>query len=256
MTIHRHHRGSNRAFIGNNAGFTLIELAVAIFVIALILGSLVVPLSTQVDQRQNTEARARLEEIRDALTGHAVNHGYLPCPDTNNDGLEDVAAGNCNNAEGTVPWATLGVQPTDPWGNRVRYRVSALYARRAPIALTLSTEGTLLICSTSACGAGNLITQQPDSLNAAVAVLISHGPNGWGAIIPATGAQRLPTGCATVAGCAAMTANEIANANGDANFVSRERSPADSTSGEFDDIVLWLSPHVLKQRMVAAGRLP
>jgi hypothetical protein len=53
-----------------------------------------------------------------------------------------------------------------------------------------------------------------------------------------------------------MTANEIENANGDDNFVSRDRSPSDSAAGEFDDIVLWLSPHVLKQRMVAAGRLP
>ncbi len=237
-------------------GFTLIELAVAIVVIALILGSLVIPLSTQVDQRQTAEARLRLEEIRDALTGHAAAQGYLPCPDTNNDGLEDVAGGNCNNAEGTVPWATLGVQAIDPWGNRFRYRVAPQYAQRAPIGLTLSTPGTLQICSTSACAAGDRITEVPPSLNATVAVVISHGPNGWGAIIPASGAQRLPTGCATVAGCAAMTANEIANADGDANFVSRDRTPADSTSGEFDDIVLWLSPHVLKQRMVAAGRLP
>ena len=246
-----HCRSRHRA-----AGFTLIELAVAIFVIALILGSLVVPLSTQVDQRQTAEARLRLEELRDALSGHAAAQGYLPCPDTNNDGLEDVAAGNCNNAEGNVPWATLGVQPTDPWGHRFRYPVSPQYAQRGPIGLSLSTPGTLQICSTSACAAGDRITEVPPSLNAAVAVLISHGPNGWGAIIPATGAQRLPTGCATVAGCAAMTANEIANADGDDIFVSRERSPADSTSGEFDDIVLWLSPHVLKQRMVAAGRLP
>jgi hypothetical protein len=53
-----------------------------------------------------------------------------------------------------------------------------------------------------------------------------------------------------------MTANEIANADGDVNFVSRERSPVGSTAGEYDDIVVWLSPHVLKQRMVAAGKLP
>lgn len=239
-----------------STGFTLIELAVAIFVIALILGSLLVPLSTQVDQRQGAEARLRLDEIRDALTGHAAAQGHLPCPDTNNDGLEDVAGSNCSNVEGNVPWATLGVQPTDPWGNRFRYRVSPQYAQRAPIGLTLNTPGTLQVCSTSTCAAGERITEVPPSLNAAVAVILSHGPNGWGSIIPASGAQRLPIGCASVAGCAAMTANEIANADADLNFVSRERSAADATAGEFDDIVVWLSPHVLKQRMVAAGRLP
>jgi hypothetical protein len=155
-----------------------------------------------------------------------------------------------------APWATLGVRPADPWGNRVRYRVSPDYARRAPIGLALGTPGTLQICSANTCGAGERITEVPPSLNAAVAVLVSHGPNGWGSIIPASGAMRLPTGCAAVAGCAAMTANEIANADGDVNFVSRERSPVGSTAGEYDDIVVWLSPHVLKQRMVAAGKLP
>ena len=37
---------------GGARGFTLIELAVALFIIVLVLGSLLVPLATQVEQRQ------------------------------------------------------------------------------------------------------------------------------------------------------------------------------------------------------------
>ena len=32
--------------------------------------------------------------------------------------------------EGFLPWATLGVQQTDYWGTRLRYRVSAEFTRR------------------------------------------------------------------------------------------------------------------------------
>ena len=39
-------------------------------------------------------------------------------------------------------------------------------------------------------------------------------------------------------------------------FISHEPTAAGSTSGEFDDIVTWLSPNILYNRMIAAGRLP
>src|SRR5687768_18621141 len=87
------------------SGFTLIEIAIAAFIIALLLGSLLVPLATQVEQRQISDTEKILAEIRDALVGFAVANGYLPCPDKNagvagagtaNDGVEDVtAAGYC-----------------------------------------------------------------------------------------------------------------------------------------------------------------
>lgn len=44
------------------------------------------------------------------------------------------------------------------------------------------------------------------------------------------------------------------SANNDQVFVSHPRSAA--AGNEFDDIVVWLSPDVLYNRMVAAGQLP
>jgi len=239
-----------------------------IFVMALILGSILVPLSTQVEQRQLADARRQLDEIKEALMGYASAQTvpHLPCPDktaaagagTPGDGDEDVETnGRCAQEEGNVPWLTLGVPSVDPWGNRYRYRVSQQFAQRAPAAtLSLSTEGSLQVCSASTCAAGEAITQVPPSLNAAVAVILSHGPNGWGAINANTNTLMLPPGCGTALGCAAMSGHEIANSDGNTVFVSRAPSPSTSTAGEFDDIVTWLSPHVLKQRLVAAGKLP
>ena len=60
---------------GKAAGFTLIEIAVAIFVIALLLGSILVPLSNQVEQRQISETQKTLEEIKESIIGFAVAKG-------------------------------------------------------------------------------------------------------------------------------------------------------------------------------------
>ena len=69
-------------------GFTLVELAISIFIIALLLGSILVPLATQVEQRQISETQKTIEEIKEALIGFALANSYLPCPDSNG-GLDE-----------------------------------------------------------------------------------------------------------------------------------------------------------------------
>ena len=231
------------------SGFSLIELAIAIFVITLLLGGLLVPLSTQVEQRKFSETQKVLDEIKEALMGYALANGYLPCPDkstaagvgTANDGQEDVNAGTCVTQEGNLPWVTLGVTGYDSWGNRFRYRVDAQFAQRAPTFTLTTTSTTLRVCTTAACT--SLLTTISDG---PPAIVLSHGKNGYGAINSITGsANPTPTG-----------ADELENTNGNATFVSHSASTAGSGAGEFDDIVVWLSREVLLNRMVAAGRLP
>lgn len=249
------------------SGFTLVEVAVVIFIMALILGSILVPLSAQVEQRQNTDAQRQLDEIREALIGYALaqNKPYLPCPDvtiaiggtTPNDGREDRIGTACAALEGNVPWATLGVAAIDPWGNRIRYRVSTQYSDSSTTnPITLSTDGQIQVCSASTCNTGETITEPTVDRNKPAAILLTHGPNGWGAINSNTNALVLPPGCAAVAGCGDISANEIENGDADLIFVSRPPSPSTAGGGQFDDIVVWISPHLLKQRLVAGGRLP
>lgn len=236
------------------AGFTLVEIAVAVFVIALLLGSFLVPLTTQVEQRQISDTEKTLAEIREALLGFAVTYGYLPCPDkttaggagTANDGVEDVSAGVCVAAsEGNVPWVTLGVADRDVWGNRFRYQVTPAFSQRAPAAggsFTLSSAANINVCGISTC-ATRLTAVSPDG---AVAIFMSLGKNGLGAISASTG----------LANTAPTSLDEQANQAGPTTFVSRTITPAGAAAGEFDDIVAWLSKHTLFNRMVAAGKLP
>ena len=254
--------------IARQTGFTLVELAVVVFVVALILGSILVPLSSQVEQRQFAETQRQLEEIKEAIIGFAITNGVLPCPDkttpagvgVQNDGQEDQS-GACVATEGNLPWITLGLGTSDSWGNRFRYRVTPAYAQRTLPTFGLDTQGDNRICDLADC-TRNQLTVAAASINTPVAVIVSHGPNRWGALSSDTNAIVLPSGCAAVAGCAAMSSMEQANGNpahqvgGIRTFVARPPSPAASTDGEFDDLVIWLSPHTLKHRMVAAGKLP
>ena len=73
--MHRRNRGAT-----GMRGFTLIELSVVVLVITLLLGSLLIPLATQVEQRNMSETQKRLQEIKEALIGFAIANGRFPCP--------------------------------------------------------------------------------------------------------------------------------------------------------------------------------
>lgn len=203
-------------------GFTLTEMAMVFVIVALLLGSMMLPMSAQIEARDNTDAQKTLGEIREALIGYAVSRAgkpYLPCPATDASGIEEArnGLGNCPHAEGNVPWNTLGLGQMDPWNRPYRYRVSLAFANSNGFLLT--TPGDLRICTDSGCAA-TIATNIP-------AVLLSKGKNG-----------------------ADANANETANSDDNNDFVSKEPDP------HYDDIVMWLSPNILFNRMVAAGRLP
>src|SRR5713101_7074320 len=127
-------------------GFSLVELAVAVAIMALLLAGALIPLSTQIDVRNSADTQRSMESIRDAITGFAQANGRLPCPanggtpagtvDTTTwatsvgAGAEqwDPAHNRCYTVFGVVPWATLGVSETDAWGRRLSYRVSSAFA--------------------------------------------------------------------------------------------------------------------------------
>jgi len=243
-------------------GFTLVEIAIAIFIITILLGSILVPLTTQVEQRQVSESQKMLEDIKEALVGHSIAKGHLPCPDrtsggtggtndTANDGVEDFSGGACIGsisgagstlrAVGNVPWQTLGVHAADPWGDRFRYVVDMEFSNRPPSAFGLASSADLGVCTSASCAA-RLTALAPDG---AVAVVISHGRNGYGAINALTGTARPnPT-----------SPDELDNLGG-STYTSRAITSVGSGAGEFDDIVTWLGKYTIFHRMVAAGKLP
>ena len=228
-------------------GFSLIEMAVVLFIVVLLLGSLLVPFATQVEQRRIAETQHTLEEAREALIGFAIANNRLPCPDTNNDGLEDLGT-PCNASEGNLPWTTLGIAKEDAWGDHFFYRVKGTFAITGGITLTPPASG-LNVCTSVGC-------PSPPGINIAKnvpAVILSYGKNGFGSIKANRAVGDMTKTPCPVPAC---SKDEQENMNGDDNFVSRAPTPANTPNGEFDDIVAWVPLNILLNRMVAAQKLP
>ncbi len=268
-----------------SSGFTLVELAVVLLILGALFAGILIPLTTQVDLRRVADTQKTLSEIRDALIGFSAANGRLPCPASGgSNGQESFAAGgstsngNCSNFfDGFVPAAVLGIGPTDnagyvldAWNNRIRYAVPNVDYSAIGSATPTSANGNfdftglgtlpaangemrnvgmaalapnLRVCSTVPAAPGTSCSAGTSLIDNAVAVIYSTGAN----------ASRTDPG--------AIRVDENANPNpnsADNNraFVSHDRAGENNPNGEFDDIVIWLSPNILYARMIAAGRLP
>lgn len=237
----------------NSGGFTLAELAIVLLIVTLLVGGLLAPLSAQVENRNIAATQRTVADVREALLGFAAAQGRLPCPALASSplgGHAEVAdgrsspevSGHCAKSYvGYVPGITLGITPTDnlgfaldAWGNRIRYAVTPANsdAFTTTDGMKTATLGLLApnlrVCADSACA--SILT------NTAVAVIYSLGktPNDNG------GSDE--------------TQNNPPDP-GDNTFVNHEFREG-GTGGRFDHVVTWLSPNILYNRMIAAGRLP
>ena len=230
-------------------GFSLIEMAVVLVILGLILSSSLLPLSAQMDHHNTLETQKNLAEAREALLGFAMAHGYLPCPAKSaSDGLEDRTGNTCTGGKrvGHLPWAELVMAKLDGWGHLFRYSVTLAYADSgSKIVLSPLTNRDITIESRDA--AGNL--QNLSTAGGIPVAIVSMGKNGiWGY---ADDGSR-------VSDTSSTNTDEDSNGNGNGK-VFMSRTPAENTTapgGEFDDLVVWVSPGIYLNRMVAAGQLP
>lgn len=235
----------------HQAGFSLVEIAIVLAIVAVLMAGLLPTISGQVEQHRISETRKQLDEIQQALTGYAIINGRLPCPADGTiatgqpgAGQEAASCTTSTSTGGVLPWATLGVSETDAWGRRFTYRVTNIYAD----AISANTFGctpsiTPTQSSFALCSDGNLYVRSAASGGTNIAdnipaVVVSHGTNGYGAYTP-TGQQ-----------IAGGSSDEAENADNNINFVSHDFTPT------FDDLVIWISPNILLNRMVTAGKLP
>lgn len=257
-----------------NAGFSLVEMAVVLAIVGLLLAGILLPLSAQLDQQQTNETERRLDLARDAVLGFAATNRRLPCPaNASSAGVEVFSAaftpggGTCSVPwTGYIPAVTLGLLPVngsqlfvDSWGNPIRYAVTDFAT-----AFTVSgNPGTRPFTSTDGIravyNASSLSSLSPDLYVCSAASAIT----GSGASAACSGtslssnnavAVIFSTGKNTSTG--GTGADEAANLNSDRAFVSHTPAPSTATGGEFDDVVVWLSPYLLYNRMIVAGALP
>lgn len=227
-------------------GFTLIEMAIVLIIVTILIGGLAVPLTAQIQARRVAETRQILEEARDALYGYAMTHVtgtgslYLPCPDTDGDGRENrVSATQCTADRGEYPWVDLGTGAQDAWGNRLRYAVVGNFidSNKGFTASSPTPAGfdPLQVCTDRTC-------TPPLVADKVVFVLVSHGPNGWGAKNVNGGTLVAPT-----------AADETDNLDNDRFYVSRPPTKSDNPLGEFDDLLSWSSHAQLIARVCPTG---
>ena len=98
------------------SGFSLLELAIIVLILGLLTTLTWKFIGAQIQKQTEVTTYSLLERADWALTGFAMSHHRLPCPDTNQDGMEDCAI---ENQVGTLPYKTLGF--ADARAGRVRY---------------------------------------------------------------------------------------------------------------------------------------
>ena len=245
-------------------GFTLLELAVVLFILTLLVG---VGTSSITAMRTNlgiSSTRAKQHTIRDALITFISRNRRLPCPAReelapgdagygveSGGGSDDCAATDIGGGaiqRGIVPWVSLGLSDTDAldgWYNRFSYFVteSELTSKptRTPTPPTplSGMRGSIRLHSGTPINpglppAGNQVNACDATGNngcniAAVGLLISYGNNGSGAFT--ANGNRLDPPIATA---------ELENIDTDASFVQTQYSSSEVNS--FDDVLLAMTP--------------
>lgn len=237
-------------------GFTLLEMAIVLTIVGLMLGALVIPMAAQVSLRDNVQTKTNLGLIKEALIGYALSNGRLPCPDNDFDGKENASNSICVNYEGMLPYKTLGVEASDVWGNYYGYRVSSSFSDSH---FTLASTGNITINSR---GDNPNTTGDLEAkfvvpvVTTAAAVIISFGRNGYWAFNRTSNSRN----------DAPPSINVDEAINSMAGLVKVTRVHSDKSDDcsdteekkvfcEFDDVVDWVSPNILFNRMVQAGKL-
>ena len=223
-------------------GFVLIEVAIALLVLALILGGILAPLNAQVEQGKIRDTNKVISDINEALLGYVMINGRLPRPATSStNGVENASACASETAcTGFIPWTTLGSGKLDAWGNIIRYSVTPAFANSA---FALTTVGTKTIQERNAASA--LV-----SYASLVPVVVwSNGPENFGT--NGTAAVRANNSSGVT------NADEITNNTASTTFIRRiQVNNSAATGGEFDDIVTFIPTAILVNKAIAAGKLP
>ncbi len=257
-------------------GFTLIEMAIVFLIIGALLSYTFMPLRAQLETANIKEARGKLAEIEQALYGFAIANGRLPCPTLPGEGglsMPQDPPDACDSSIGFVPSGTLGLKGetncdgllVDPWGRPYRYSVTDSDVNSDDVddfvvsgQLRDPTDGVgiataapdLRVCRNldASCIGGTGTPAANIIADEVVAVIFSMGTKsranssaenenaGEGGTLPSTcGLSAYPIG------------------NDPFYYAAKRREIAGQ---EFDDNLIWISPHILYGKLLQAGQIP
>lgn len=242
-------------------GFTLIELAIVLVIIGVLAGSFLATFGSRIDNTRRIETVEDMKLIKQAIYGYTITNNALPCPDCTDDVACGIAADEANDGRedrtgtvcsigtdtGNIPWVDLGLGQSDAWGNRYRYWANAAFTDTAAANQFELTDLALAAQKIQTRNDDGTLLEDLATRN--VAVILSHGKNGYGATNVSGAAQAV---------IPAANVDELENNDDDSDFVSRPPTDEDTATdgGPFDDLVVWISEFELKAKMVDAGVLP
>jgi hypothetical protein len=130
--MHSHHlyRLESISKIKKQKGMALL-IMVSMIVIAMTAMAIThLSLNAQSIKRQQVTI-ASMAKARDTVIAFAITQnipGSVPCPDTNNDGLQNISAGVCTSRIGLLPYRTLNIAPLYDGANQLLwYAVDTSY---------------------------------------------------------------------------------------------------------------------------------
>jgi len=262
------------------AGFSLIEIAIGMAILALAAVGLIASISKQAEQNKLKETRQILEVARDAMLAFVGTNGRLPCPalaaSNGQESIANVVGGtvNCSAESGFLPAVTLGMSDVDANGllndafedgagqangtflRALRYGTSSL---APPLTYALQSPG---LGNPSA--ASRRVDVQ-NAINAGQGVFVCRGVAGTGAGANRCGnaANTLATNAIAVIWSRGLNGNDLAAYSADENqnanqtlartYINRNFAPAGATGGAFDDQLIWISYPILADRLVRGG---
>lgn len=252
-------------------GFSLLEISIALTVIAFLIYGLVNKIKVDRDYNKNMGNKELMQVAKESILTFVQINGYMPCPDISipPDGLEDRGM-VCNGVTGRLPYQDLGVPAVDTWQNPLYYAVVTNANSNADVtdaslpasffnptqifdfntahlasSGAVSANGTLRVCGENNMDCDNTTFNTAASRSqmvelAAVAVVVSFGENGqqvWNAIDNGLVANVDP--------------RERENADFDRYYWRGQGSYIEGD--EFDDLVTWITAFDIKYFALKAG---
>jgi prepilin-type N-terminal cleavage/methylation domain-containing protein len=244
-------------------GFSLVELSIVVLVIGIVLTMGIGAWTANLENQAYAATAQRQAAVKEALSGYLRRNNRLPCPDTDfaaPDGIENrTTAGDpttaCAAAFGVLPYVTLALARDavrDGWGNFFSYHVSNTNITAAGTGnWSANTDWTRSAWFRP--GNTGLITVNDRSgatvtpiATGVVAVVVSHGRNGFGAYTVGGTRNTLPT----------VGTDEESNTGAAITYFRRELTTNDAaTGGPFDDHVLVLGASDLLEPLFRDGTL-
>jgi len=119
--------------LSQQAGFTLIEIMVVVFILGLLVTLVAPRIIGRTDEARVTKAKADIKAIEEALNMFKLDNGFYP---SSAEGLAALVQGTPR-AKRFNPDGYLSKIPIDPWGNEYLYQSDG----RDVVVISLGADG-------------------------------------------------------------------------------------------------------------------